>query len=385
MNYLLGFLLALTVLLGHPAYATEAQTSGQVKLELLKQLEQDGYLSNKLASEARDKYVNPRELSVPLVAAVAAANAKPAESFWDRYFSWTGLFKVVGVVCLLVAFGGTIARFIGAMAFLIIQVPKEVYQTVFLGSSLSLTFVPGAIWASQAFYLALFGAFANIILLAWVLETHPKLQAFVSKFFKLGIPPACVASFLGMLYFAGLALAYQSQIFGFFAAVGLSGLFSFAVLYRPGVLTLHFHEKGTSAVVFGHLAVLAGYVALRITGNLPQQTALFAVGLECYCTIAMGVGFLVAASPFSRERAVGGYLLLFIAVLASAVTGYFFFDLKVIGSILCCIGVLLALEWIGYVSYQTGFIFGTFLMGVVLYGGAMLLERYAHFIVLRLA
>ena len=117
-----------------------------------------------------------------------------------------------------------------------------------------------------------------------------------------------------------------------------------------------------------------------------RQTALFAVGLEYYCTIAMGVGFLVGASPLAREGgAVGGYLMLFIAVVAAAVTGYFFYDLKVIGSILCCIGVLLALEWIGYLSYQTGFLFGTFLMGVVLYGGALLLERYAHLIVLRLA
>lgn len=366
MKYLLGLWVALMALLVNPAFADEAKTAGQVKLELLKQLEHDGYLSNKLANEAKEKYVDPQELSVPLAAAASGA-AKAQESFWDKYVSWTNFFKVVGGIMLLVAFGGTIARFAAWAAFLIIQVPKEVYQAVFLTASLTLTLAPGIVWASQAFYMALFGAFANVVLLAWVLETHDRLKAFLVNLFKLGIPPACVASFWGMLYFGALALAYQSQIFGFFAAVCLSGILSFAILYRPGVLMLFFHEKGTGAVVFGHLVVLATCAAMKVTGHLPAQTELFAVGLEHYCTIAMGVGFLVGASPFTRSQTAAGY------------------DLKVIGSILCCIGVLLALEWIGHLSYRAGFLFGTFLMGVVLYGGALLLERYAHLIVLRLA
>lgn len=381
MNYLLGFLVALMTLMGSLAHAANPQTAGQVKLELLTQLERDGYLSNKLATEAKEKYVDPQELALPL----AQGSPKAEDSLWDQYASWTNFFKVVGVVCLLVAFGSTIARFATWAMFVIVMVPKEVYQTVFLAASLTMTLVPQVLWASQAFYLALFGAFANVLLLGWVVESHPKLAKFLANIFKLGIPPACIASFWGMLYFGALALAYQSQIFGFFAAVCLSGIFSFAIVYRPGVLTLFFHEKGTPAVVFGHLVVLVGYAGLKIAGVLPTQTSLFQAGLEYYGTIAMGVGFLVGASPFGRDKAVGGYLALFLVVLLAAVTGYFFYDLKVIGSILVCIAILLALEWLGYLSHKAGFILGAFLAGTSLYGGALLLERYAHLLVLKLA
>lgn len=382
MNYLITLVLALLAAMAHPAFAAEPQSAGQVKIDLLKQLERDGFLSNKLANEAKEKYVDPRELSVPL-AVPGAAPAK--ESLWDRYVSWTNVLQVVGIAFLVVAFGGYIARVATWAMVLIIQVPKKLYQTVFLTATATATLRPDLIWASQAFYLALFGAFANIILLAWLIESHPKLQAALAKLFNLGLPPASVISFWGMLYFGALAVGYQSQIFGFFAAVCLSGVLTFAMVYRPGVLTLFFHQKGTPAVVLGHLAVLAVYAALKISGNLPEQVALFAVGLEYYCAIAMGVGFLVGASPFVREKGTGGYFSLFILVLFAAMAGYFFYDLKVIGSIVCTIGVLLALEWISYLSYKTGFLVGTTAVGASLYAGALLLERYAHFIVLRLA
>lgn len=311
----------------------------------------------------------------------------PDESLWDRYVSWTNFFKVLGVVLLLVAFSSLIGKIAKGLMFLIIQVPKEVYQVSFLSVSLLATIRPDLIWASQAFYLALFGAFANLVVLIWVIESHPRLKEVLAKLFNLGVPPASVASFWGMLYFAALALAYNSQIFGFFAVVCLSGIFTFTMYYRPGVLFLDFEEKAMPAVVFGHLAVLLGYVGLKLSGNLPAQTALFSVGLEYYATIAMGVGFLVAASPFYGRNQGGavGYLMLFLLVTFAAVAGYFLFDLKVIGSILCVFAVLLALEWIGYLSYKSGFIVGTFILGITLYGLSLLAEHYGHLVVLKLA
>ena len=358
-------------------------TAGQVKLDLLKQLENDGYLSSKLALEAKERYVAPQDVAVPLSDKTAATKAEL--SFWERYVSWAMFFKVLAVICVLVAFSGFIFKIGAGLIVIIAMVPKEVYQATMLSATMLGTLRPDLLWQSQAFYIALFSAFANIMLLAWIVESHLRLQEFLKKFFNLGLPPASVVSFWGMLYFGALALAYQSQTFGFFAAVALSGILSFGLYYRPGVLTLHFNEKATNAVIFGHLLVLALYAGLTIGGALPQEVALFRVGLEYYCTIAMGVGFLVAASPFGGRRAALSYLLLFALVTVAAVTGYFFFDLKVIGSILSCIAVLLALEWVGYIGYQAGFLWGTFLTGISLYGGSLMLERFAHLVVLRLA
>jgi hypothetical protein len=384
MKYLLSVLALWLGLFFTPAFAAETpQTAGAVKLELIKQLESDGYLSQKLAQEAKTKYVNPAELAVPLAAKAVAENEP---SFLERYFTLANFFKLVAILLLLVATSGFIAKLAAGLMFIIVQVPKEVYQTVFLGVSLTLTFFPELVWASQAFYLALFGAFANVMLFAWVIESHPKLQRALAQLFKLGLPPMSVASFWGMLYFGSLALMYQSQVFGFFAVVCLSGISSFGMYYRPGVLTLHFNEKATSAVVWGHLLVLAAYCAMKITGHLPVQADLFAIGLQYYCTIALGVGFLVGASPFGRFTGeTGGFLLLFVVTLVLAIVGYHMYDLKVIGSILCVFGVLLALEWIGYLSYKSGFLMGTFVMGLVLYGGSLVMENFANFLVLRLA
>ena len=245
-------------------------------------------------------------------------------------------------------------------------VSVAVYHIGLLALTLTGLFRPDLVWASQSFYVALFSSFATLCALAWIFSTYKVLAETLAKMFRLGVPVGSVISFWGMLYFAALALAYQSQIFGFFAAVCLSGILSFGIYYRPGVLTLDFNEKALGAVTFCHLAVLLGYVGLRITGHAPAQTALFTAGFEYYRTIAMGVGFLVGASAFRMKEGCVSYLFGFMLILAAAVTGYFFCDFKVIGSILCCIGMLLALEWIGYLGYQGGFLFGTFVAGMML-------------------
>ena len=353
--------------------APQAATAGEVRRALIDQLEHDGYLAPQAAEQARARYLGGTE----------AVDAQP--SAWTRYLSWTNFIKVVGVICLLVAFAGAIRRFGDRLRYWIAQVPREVYQAALLALTLCCSLAPQLIWAAQAYYLALFGVFANLLLLGWIVESHRAIWRFIAHLCRFGPPPASLVGALGVLYFGAFALLYQSQIFGFFAAVCLSSVLSFGVYYRPGVLTLYFHDKATAAVVLGHLLVLAVYAGLKIAAQLPATAGLFAAGLEYYCTIALGVGFLVGASPYYKRRSVGAYLALFAVVLCAAVAGYFLFDLKVIGSIVCCFAVLLALEWIGYFSYRINFIVGTFVMGMVLFAGALLLERYASFFVLRLA
>ena len=60
-----------------------------------------------------------------------------------------------------------------------------------------------------------------------------------------------------MIYFGVLAIVYQSSVFGFFSAVGLSGIFSFSLIYFPGLLVFYFKENKLASVVFGHIIVLS--------------------------------------------------------------------------------------------------------------------------------
>ena len=381
MTNLLRLLVVLVSVWGLPAWATSTTntTAAQVKLDLLKQLETDGFLSAKLAQEAKDKYVDPTQLTSPVTSETTS------DSLWARYVSWVNFFKVAGVILLLIAFGGTLRNLVRGVWHLLVQVPPAVYQGTLLTVTITGTLRPELLWASQSFYVAMFCAFANLGLLCWVLATYEKLAKALAALFNLGIPVGSVLSFWGMLYFGALALGYNSQIFGFFAAVCLSGILSFGVYYMPGVLTLYFKEKALNAVVFGHLGILAGYAGLKITGTLPTQADVFVTGLEYYCTIGFAVGLLVGASPFFNRRESGLYGLVFVLSLLAAITGYFFYDLKVIGSILCSFFILLVLEWLTYWGFRGGVVIGSGILGGTLYSMSLLLERFGHLLVLRIA
>ena len=355
----------------------------QVKLNLIHQMQDDGYLSEKLAREAVQKYVDPKQLSAPVTIKPAGAVTASSESLWMRYVSWVNAVKVVGILFILVAFWGVIRNIIKGIWHLLVTVPVVVYQLPLLAVSVTLTVRPDLIWASQALYLAIFGSVANILLLGWVAVTNEKLALFVLRLFRLGLPPASVGAFWGMVYFGALALLYHSPIFGFAAAVCLSGVFSFGMYYSRGTLWLDFKDNAEAAVVLGHLVVLLAYVVAR--AKFPQLQALtyFSAGLEYYCTIAMCVGLLVGSAPMVRKHeTVGLYVVLFIAIAVAASLGYFILDLRVIGSIVMCFFILFCLEWLGYWGFQGGLIAGCAVLGVSLFGLSVLLEHYGKLIVL---
>jgi hypothetical protein len=339
-------------------------------------------MSKKLAAEATVKYVDVKQLQAPGAARVTTT-AAPADSMWDRYATWLNFVKVLAVILLLIAFGGTINNIIKGVWHLLVQVPVLVYQVPMLAVSVYATIAPQAFWASQFTYVALLAAFANIILVGWVLVMHPKFAEALLKFFKLGIPVASIVSFWAMLYFGVLALHYDSQIFGFFTAVSFSGVLSFGLYYSAGTLFLHFGDKGLMAVVFGHLAAIGLYMGLTVSGNYPAAAHVFNSGIEYYCTIALCTGLLVGSSPWTymkESRAL--MVVLFILVFAGAMTSYFFLDFTVIGSIVACFFILFVLEWIAKLGYSGGVVAGSAVLGASLYGIVLLMEKYGSFIVL---
>ena len=191
------------------------KSAAEIKVDLILEMQKDGYLTEESAKTAMQKYIteNDKQLKVE-------ANGKSSTIGWSEYLSWINFFKVVAVIFFLVAFSGVISKIILGLWILIVKVPAIVYQFLFR---------PNFIWESQAFYIALFSSFANILVLGWIVSSHEKLQKLIAKIFNLGIPIECIASFWGILYFAALAYAYESSLFGFFAAVCLSGVFSYTV------------------------------------------------------------------------------------------------------------------------------------------------------------
>jgi len=375
MNVLLrafALCLLLLAMTAQAADAPAAQPADPIRRELIDQLERDGYLNPAQAQEARQKYLGPGAQQV-------LGSSEP--SFVQRFVTLANFFKLLAVILLLIWARGMLLRFAAGLWYLVALLPKEVYQASFLLLGLCLTIRPDWIWPSQAFYLALFGAFTNLMVLGWVIESHTALREALLRWFGTGLLATALASTLALLYFGALALAYQSQVFGFFAVVSLSSMLSFGMSYSPGVLTLHVRDKALASVVFGHLLVLLAYSAAQLSGHWPSPARVFETGLQYYATIALGTGFLIGASPFRFTPHRGAYLALFLLVLVAALAAYHLADFKVIGSILSVFGVLLALEWLGHLCWRSGFLRGSFIMGITLFAASLAAERFAGFLV----
>jgi hypothetical protein len=100
---------------------------------------------------------------------------------------------------------------------------------------------------------------------------------------------------------------------------------------------------------------------------------LFSPGIEYYCTIALGVALLVGCSPFYKDEKLGPFLVMGIMIFILANIG-FAMGFKSIGSIIDVFMILVFLEWVLYMSWKGGFIIGSLITGLVLYGGALVLE-----------
>ena len=353
-------------------------TEADIKIELIKDMKKDGYLSDKMANEVSGKYITEEDKKPFVETFVKESNTIT----WQKWLSWTNFFKVLGVILFLIAFSGILRKMVKSIWKFIVAVPPIVYQVVFLGLFGTGLVRPELMWESQSFYIVLFSSFALNMTLGWITAVYPKTLEVIKKMFNFGIPFETIVSFYGMFYFGALAWIYHSSIFGFFAAFCLSGVFSFSMKYAPGVLFLGFKDKMLNAVVFGHLAVLIIYVYFFKT--MPEVTKYYDIGIQYYCTIAMAVGLLVGSSPFYRKGSAAGYALLFVVVFFLASYGYFFLDLKVVSSIVSCFFVLLILEWFGYIGFRGGMISGCIVLGALLYSLSMILEKYGHLLILSL-
>lgn len=387
MKYFIAFIMSFFMCFG--AVAQNTSTLADIKIEVISNLQKDGYLSDKMAKEVAQKYISVQDKQTNITtnsSIISDTKVQVTSSTvnWTQYLSWVNAIKVVGVILLLLAFSGFIKMIVKNMWYLIAKVPVILYQTVFLTCTVFGTIFPEKVWASQYFYIALFCSFANIIVLGWIVTTYPKIQLVLAKLFNFGVPFQTVMSFWAMVYFGVLAISYQSSIFGFFAAVALSGILSFTMMYSPGVLFLHFRESALASLVFGHILVLAGYIAIYHSGFGMSYVQYFNAGIQYYCTIALGVGLLVGASPFYKTEKAFAYAFLFLIVFAFSFALYFFLGLPTIATILMIFFTLMFIEWFGYVGFKAGWVVGCATVGAMLYSTSLFLESYGAIIMMNM-
>lgn len=347
-----------------PDAASAPQTAGQVKQQLVDKLVAQGYMSAASAAE---------------VSASFAAEDKQlaAEQSWTSWLSWATVLKVIGVVLLLIAFGSTIMRIIKGLWELIVSVPMYVYQGVFGAATVAMTIVPQMIWPSQAFFVALFGAFGNLFIIGWVVKEYPRVQEALKKLFNLGIPEFVIISAWLIVYFGVLAVTYDSQVFGFFTTVSISALFGFGLFYSPGVLFLTTRDKAIPALIWSHFILLTAYGVAKINGVAIPHGDLFAAGVEYYWSIALGVAFLITMSPWSSSKDRVASLIPFtISVILATIA--FTHGLASIGTVIGVFTVLVLVEWVLYASWSGGLIIGSLCSGLLLFGGGLLIERYGR-------
>ena len=382
---------------------SNADTLADVKIKLISQIKEDGYLSERMANEVVQKFVTAEDgekfIFFQNSTEVIKNEAKPKGVLWQDYLSLINFIKLCSVILFLIAFSNVLHNISKGIWFILVKVPIIDYQIACLAFTCLGTVNPKMVTSSDHFYLAAFCSIANIIIIIWILKLYGEtIKHFVRKnkiiadlvdfVLKLNVPPSCLISFLGMLYFGSLAVVYHSSAFGFLASVCLSGVFSFGMFYMPGCLILSVDESMLNAAIFGHLIVISMYTFVHYYGHYVETLQYFDAGIQYYCTIAMSTSLLIGSSPFQmsgrRNMWKFIYLAIFVIVFMASAIGYFFLNIKAVASIIFCFFVLISIEWIGYLGYQNGMLIGSCLLGTSLYVLSLFLEKYSSTIILSL-
>lgn len=179
MSIVKVWFIAVLMLFSQLGFAAESNvlTKADIKIELIQDMKKDGYLSDKMATEVSGKYITEEDKK-PLEETVVT---KGSSIQWQDWLSWTNFGKVLGTILILIAFSGVLKKIIKGMWKFIVAVPPIVYQTGFIGLFGVGLIRPDLIWASQAFYIALFSSFAFIMVLAWIAEAYPSVLAVIKK------------------------------------------------------------------------------------------------------------------------------------------------------------------------------------------------------------
>lgn len=364
----------------------------QIIINNIELMTKDGFIADKNAKEAKNKYVfqndelkermeNYEENSYNTV------GSPDTEASWTEYITFLNIVKFIAVVILIIAFNGFIFKFASIFLVIIVAFPVILYQALFLSLGFVMTFFPELIWESQAFYLAFFGSFINIIILGWIAVTYDTLVKKLIKLFTIGINPHILACIYGAIYFGALAIMYSSSAFGLLSIGFIVSSTGFVIYHSSLCVALGVNkEEHLATVIFSNLIILSLYSFIKINAIDIPYLEHFIIGIEYLCSLALSICLLIAASPFFNYRGkvkstfIISTILMFVCSIL-ALMGSVFYELTTIGAFLNTIFILYVLEWIGFISKKVGWISFLFALGVSLFGIALLLEKYPTYFI----
>lgn len=359
---------------------TEFIHEGQIILKTITTLETKGYMTSKNANEARTELVfQNTELIKQAEMQIVNKVEDNSNITWTEYLSFINIIKMFAILGFLFVFRGIIMNFI----FLFAKIPVALYQVVLLYFSLNMTFYSEVIWESQAFYLSNFGVVANIMVLAWIVESNPDWIKKILKIFTLNLPLNILAGFYLMIYFGFFSIYFESTFLGLLSVISFSAMFSF-VMGSTGVCTFIGYEKddymNISMVVNGIILLAYSFVMIN---NIPvPYIEYFSIGIEYVCSLAFIVVLLLNGSFYSKGDVgfVISVLLMFIS-FALALAGIYLFNLSVIPVIINTGFFIFILGWVGYFSVQISALFSVFIVSALLYGFALMVESHPELFV----
>ena len=91
-------------------FAQTSTTLADIKTDIISTLQKDGYLSEKLANEASQKYITPSDINSKVSISLSNPNtpsttqeANSSHSVnWTQYLSWINFIKVVACILLII-------------------------------------------------------------------------------------------------------------------------------------------------------------------------------------------------------------------------------------------------------------------------------------------
>lgn len=298
-----------------------------------------------------------------------------AEKNTEGIFTILDVIHIIIIGLILFFFRETVKLFFKKFLEFLKIVPLIVYQKILLLAGIFGIIRPDLISEDYEFYIALFSAFSNILIVMWIFLEDSKYSYFFRRILMLGGFFDSIFSFYLMVYFTILAFIYESSVFGLFATIFLANIVTFGIHY----LARKINNSILPSAIFAHLLILTVYLfTLKID---PENTAYFHLGFQYYCPIVISLLLLIGSSPFLYEKKVYiiySAILISLTMLSSFL--YLQYDLTIISSILFTGFILLLLQFIVYFSWKRGINFSMTMITVNFFILFFLYEKYGSMI-----
>ena len=361
-------------------------------LKNIDQLQEDGFITERNAVDAKNKYVFENEELIQKMVEYnkdkeSQTHNVDSDVSVTEYFTLVNTIKFIACLAFIIAFHGIFAKIIKNFYKVITLIPNYIYQTVLLSISIALTFNPNLLLESQAFYIALVASFTNIFILGWFVADYYFLLKRYFKFLFVGIKPEILLGFYAFLYFGVLSILYTSSFFGLLSIMGFVGMLGFIFLYSDLIAIIGVEEdKEIHNVTFTTIFVLGIYSVVRILNIEIPYLESFYIGIEYVCSIALAVCLLIGSSMYiydahRNQFPKGLYTVMFVLVTIASMGISTLYGITVPSAIITTFFALYILGNIGYMTSKVNYIFMTFVLGAMLYGTALLMEKYPAYFV----